>query len=105
MGKIYSCDGGTIMIGTKDFRICLPNGYGDGDFSVKIVKTEKQKAEFNKEYSKWNWLGSVEGTEINVYSYDCLHEDEIEDKENILYKLSGRYTVYCNNGKIVLEQW
>lgn len=104
--KTYSCDGGTIMIGTKDFRVCLPNGYGDGEFSVEIVETQKQKEKFNKECQRWKWLGEVEGNEINVYTYDCLTTEEIEKtKINVLYTLSGKYGVYRNNGKIVLEKW
>ena len=106
MKKYYGCDGGTIMIGTKECRSCFPNGYGDGEFSVEVISTEKQKKEFNKNYKKWNWLGTVEGNEINVYSYDCLDQSEIENtKENILFTLSGRYGIYRNNGKIILEKW
>ena len=56
MKKMYNCDGGTIMIGTKDCRVCLPNGYGDGEFSVEIVRTQKQKEKFNKAYQKWKWI-------------------------------------------------
>ena len=93
------------MIGTKDCRTCFPNGYGDGSFSVTVIKTNEQKEKFNKEVDLWKWLGTVEGAEINVYSYDCLNQDEIEDSSNILYTLSGRYAVYRNNGKIALERW
>ena len=103
--KYYSCDGGTVMIGNKNFRVHIPNGYGDGDFSVKIVKTAEQREAFNKEYDNWDYKGSVEGDEINVYSYDCLRGEELDDKRNILYTLSGRYGVYSNRGKITLVTW
>lgn len=103
--KKYECDGGTIMIGTKDSRVCLPNGYGDGSFKVSIVKTDEQKKKFYKEYKKWKWVGAVNGDSFNVYSYDCLHGDDLTDKSNILYTLHGRYGVYHYNGNIVLEKW
>ena len=102
--KKYECDGGTIMIGTKDSRVCLPNGFGDGCFSVEIIKTDKQKEEFRKK-NNWKWVGAVNGEKFYVYSYDCLRGDELVDKENILYTLSGRYGVYVNNGNVVLEKW
>lgn len=101
--KKYSCDGGTIMIGTKDCRICLPNGYGDGDFSVNVFKTQEQKEEFHKKYNKFEWVGTIEGTEINIYSYDCLTQEEVEDvKSNVLYTLSGRYGIYIYYGEVIL---
>lgn len=102
--KKYDCDGGTIMIGTSNFNVCFPNGYGDGGFSVKIVRTQKQKEKFNKEHEKWKWLGEIYGSEINVYSYDCLSQEELKDKANILYTLSGRYFVYRNEGKIAIVE-
>ncbi len=105
MKKYYDCDGGTIAIGTKECRSCFPNGYGDGCFSVEVVSTENQKKTFKEYYRNWEYVGSVEGTEINVYDYDCLNSDELEDKSHILFTLSGRYGVYRNNGKIVLEKW
>ena len=104
MKKYYDCDGGTIMIGNENSRACFPNGYGDGCFSVRVIDTEEQKKKFNEDYKKWNYLGSVEGNEINVYAYDCLRDEDLKNKENILFTLSGRYGVYYNNGKIALEK-
>ena len=95
MTKRYSCDGGSIMIGNRDSRVCFPNGFGDGDFNVSI----------NESCIGWRWVGTAEGDCFHVYSYDCLHGDELDNKENILYTLSGRYGVFCNLGDIVLEKW
>ena len=103
--KKYECDGGSVMIGTKESRVCFPNGYGDGCFKVSIVKTEEQKKKFYRQYDKWKWVGTVNGDSFNVYSYDCLRGVELNNKDNILYTLSGRYGVYHNNGDIVLEKW
>ena len=102
--KKYSCDGGTIMIGTKESHVCLPNGYGDGCHSVRVIKRDDDRKKFSKECG-WTWLGTVSGEKFNVYSYDCLHGDEFTDKDNILYTLSGRYGVYHKKGNIVLEKW
>ena len=104
MKKHYDCDGGSIAIGTKECRSHFANGYGDGTFSIEVISTEAQKKTFKKHYSKWKYIGSVEGTGINIYDYDCLKEDELEDESHILFTLSGRYAVYCNNGKIVSEK-
>ena len=103
--KRYECDGGSIMIGTAKSRVCLPNGYGDGCFKVSIVKTDEQKKKFCQQHNKWKWIGAVNGNRFYVYSYDCLRGAELDNEENILYVLSGRYGVYCNNGDIVLEKW
>ena len=105
MQKYYDCDGGSIAIGTRNCTAHFPNGYGDGTFSVRVVSTEKDRKKFCKESANWDYCGSVEGDEINVYAYDCLRGDELEQKANILYTLSGRYGVYRNNGEIVLGQW
>ena len=102
--KKYDCDGGTIMIGTKDSRVCLPNGYGDGCFKVSIVETDEQRKKFNKQ-NRWNWLGAVNGECFHVYDYDCLRGEELIDPAHILYTLHGRYGVYNSNGDIVLEKW
>ena len=103
--KKYECDGGSIMIGTTRSRTCFPNGYGDGCFKVSIVKTEEQKKKFYQQHDKWKWVGTVNGDRFYVYSYDCLRGAELDNEENILYVLSGRYGVYRNNGNIVLEKW
>ena len=104
MMKKYECDGGSIMIGTKDSRVCFPNGYGDGRFTVSIVKTSEQEEEFRAQ-NNWQWVGAVNGDCFHVYSYDCLRGEELDDKSNILYTLHGRYGVYHRNGNIVLEKW
>lgn len=102
--KKYECDGGTIMIGTRDSRVCLPNGYGDGCFKVFIIKTDEQRKKFIKQ-NGWDWLGTVNGECFYVYDYDCLRDDDLTDPAHILYTLHGTYGVYCSNGDITLEKW
>ena len=96
----YDCDGGSIMIGNESCRVCIPNGYGDGCFSVKVINKE-----FSEETKEFTFRGTVQGTDLNIYNYDCLHNKE-ELEENILKKLKpGRYGIYAKNGKIILEKW
>lgn len=96
----YGCDGGTIMLGNETSRVCFPNGFGDGEFTVE-VNTEKTHPKY------YDWLGTVQGNNIHIYNYDCIHgEDNLTNKENILYTLpEGRWAVYCRDGRILLEQW
>lgn len=96
----YECDGGTIMLGNETSRVCLPNGYGDGEFSIEVRDLD------DRDYShNMNWLGTIQGNNIHIYTYDCIHSG-LEDKENILYTLpDGRWAVYYNEGDILIEQW
>lgn len=95
----YECDGGTIMIGNATSRACFPNGYGDGRFTVE-VSTEKTYP------SNMHWLGTVEGDNLHIYDYDCLHGEDVMDNEHILFTLpTGRWAVYVKDGYVRLEQW
>jgi hypothetical protein len=99
----YECDGGTIMLGNETSRVCIPNGYGDGAFTVEIT-TEKTYGKLHG--YKMNWLGTVQGNNIHVYNYDCLIADELTDNNCILYTLpKGRWAVYALDGDILLELW
>ena len=96
----YDCDGGSIMIGNESFRVQIPNGYGDGYFPVKVIDKE-----LSGETRGFQFCGSVQGTDINIYGYDCLHNKQ-ELEENVLKKLEpGRYGIYAKDGKIILEKW
>lgn len=105
MGKTkrfkYECDGGTIMLGNEGCRVCIPNNYGDGEFTVEISDDRDAKL-----VDRMDWKGTVEGDNIHIYSYDCLHGDDEEDKDYILYTLpAGRYAIYVSRGYVVLERW
>lgn len=100
----YGCDGGCILIGTKSCRVNIPNNYGDGKHTVSVYSEEKESKKI--EYrDKWKWVGTVEGSRINVYNYDCLTDDELSDKKNILCTLKGRYAIYVCYGDIALVKW
>lgn len=99
----YGCDGGTIMLGNETSRVCFPNDFGDGKFTV-IVNTKKTYGEYRNH--EFKWLGTVEGNNIHIYNYDCLIESELTDNKSILYTLpEGRWAVYALDGNILLELW
>lgn len=99
----YSADGGAICIGSGKCQSCFPNGYGDGEFTVYVIENEEERKQ-NNFYKDWRWVGSVQGTKIRVYNYDCYSNKE-ELKENIVFELSGRYGIYVNEGNVVLVNW
>lgn len=96
----YSCDGGTIMIGNSSSRVCITNNFGDGLHSVFMYD---KNDDFDS--TGWEFKGTVEGDNINVYDYDCLHGDELNNPEHILCTLTGRYAVSVSKGSVVLEKW
>ena len=96
----YSCDGGSIMVGVKSTRICIPNNYGDGTHEVFIYDLDERFDD-----NGWQFKCTIEGSEINIYDYDCLYSEEFNDKSHILCALSGRYGVYANYGNIAIEKW
>ena len=100
----YGCDGGCISIGTKSCTVHIPNDYGDGKHTVSVYskRDDAKKIEYR---DIWRWKGTVQGSRINVYNYDCLTNDELSDKKNILCTLRGRYAVYVCSGDIALVKW
>ena len=105
----YSCDGGSLLLGNENFTACYMNNYGDGTHHVYIRRrgeeTPKDWTGANF-YSRLNFEGCVTG-KFNVYNYDCIHNEELSDKKNIIKTLSGRWAVYSvrENGDMLLEQW
>lgn len=99
----YSCDGGSLAIGTVAARFAVVNNYGDGTHSVIIY----DRGERNPLDAGTEFRGAIEGKEIKVYAYDCLTDEECADENNVLVTLSGRYGVYAkiNSGDILLEKW
>lgn len=99
----YSCDGGTLMLGNKDFQASFLNGFGDGCFPIYIGTLGRSvPKEFHGD--RVRFVGSIEG-EFNVYSYDWLKGDELVNSDNILATLNGRYGVYACEGYMFLEKW
>lgn len=103
ISKRYSCDGGSLAVGTSSARYNIINNYGDGCHDVVI-------AERNENFGKDEWYefrGAIEGTDIKVFRYDCLSNEECEDEKNVLFNLSGRFGVFAEKGSgtIVLQRW
>lgn len=80
-------DAGSLKIGKEDLTILVPNGYGDGITRVAIFKPEDR---FNDRMM--NYFITIEGKDINIYSYDC--------GDNIAMTISGRYNIYFYEGLI-----
>ena len=90
----YSCDGGSLMLGNKDFQVAFPNDYGDGRHSV-YVGTAGRTVPDTFHGDRVKFVGSI----------DCLEENELVDSDNILVTLNGRYGVYACEGYMFLEKW
>lgn len=101
INKHYACDGGSIMIGNETCRACFPNHYGDGYHNVYLCRDE----EYPTWGDEWDFMGTVEGTNLNVYDYDCYHGDALTCDSNFLFVLSGRYAVYAHDGDIIIQKW
>lgn len=102
INKHYACDGGSIMIGNETCRACFPNHYGDGCHNVYLYSRGEKCPVWGEE---WYFMGTVEGTNLNVYDYDCYHGDALTCESNFLFVLSGRYAVYANDGDIIIQEW
>lgn len=91
--RIYTCDGGCLLIGNASFRFNLPNGFGDGHHRVYV---SSDRNDIPKES---RWVGKIRGDAINVYNYDCYDTlDELY--ENVLFTLRGEYAVYVDCGNV-----
>lgn len=87
-------DIGSVLFGTDDFRIALPNGYGDGVSYVTICK--KGEIDIDPRY----FFTSISGS-FNIYNDDCSDGD----KKDIVVSLQGRYGVYSYDRQVILERW
>lgn len=102
----YSCDGGSLMIGSVDFACHYGNNFGDGSHLVYLFENGEMKKRYRDVNKVWEFVGSVLG-KANVYDYDCYDKDERANKDNVLCELNGRYGVYAkrNNGDMAIEYW
>ena len=92
---IYSCDGGSLLVGNAGFAAHFPNEIGDGNWEVVVLSKDEQ----SPDYEHYTYRGSVEGMDINVYGYDCLHHlHDFTNANNILCTLRGKYHVYAKRG-------
>lgn len=80
-------DAGGIKIGSRDFSMIIPNGYGDGITRYAILPYNT----FND--GMFDFETSVKGSSIRIYDYDC--------GSRVLETLSGKYNVYTREGIVV----
>ena len=105
----YSCDGGSLAIGSEHARVCLPNNIGDGTYSVYITGIDESLAEVGNgldNRNNWDFVGAVEGDEIKLFAYDCYHT-AAEAIRNVIITLSGRFGIFClkSDGIFWLQEW
>ena len=88
-------DVGSVKVGIEGkCTILIPNGNGDGTTEVRLVPSRAyipEGAEF---------LTSIEGEEIGIFSYDCGPE--------VVKTLSGRFGIYnmhADHGIVIFEKW
>lgn len=88
--KLYS-DAGGVKVGTDNFSIIIPNGYGDGITRFAVLNEDEVNT------SVFNYFTLLEGDEINIYKSDCGN--------TILQTLKGRYGAYYSDGFVVLVEY
>lgn len=101
----YSCDGGSLLLGNENFQCAYMNNYGNGTHKV-FIKDKEDKLFKLYANDVYHFEGCIQG-KFNVYAYDCLHGQDLLEKENILITLSGIYGVYSfkRSGDMMLEYW
>lgn len=83
-GKNTVADAGSLKIGSNEFTILIPNGYGDGVTTYAIFDSEN---ELN--CNMLNYQTTISGT-FGIFAYDCGDE--------IVETVSGRFQVYSARG-------
>ena len=105
--KTYTCDGGSLAIGTVNARASFPNCFGDGAWNVYLYGTGEELPPHTV------FRGAVEGNNIQVFAYDCYSNKELKDliedgtTDVILFELKGRFGVFAieNSGDMILQRW
>lgn len=83
-------DAGTVKIGNGTNSISIPNGQGDGETTVVLMKNKIT----NK--SMLNYFAEINGS-WGLYNYDC---DSTPIKPGTI---EGKYAVYFSDGIVVFE--
>lgn len=86
-------DRGAIKVGNDSFCVDIDNFGCEGYNVVYVIDT---KDDVNLDFSKF--VTSIEGTDINIYDYDCGN--------SVALKLKGRrYGVYAIENLVVFKLW
>lgn len=87
-------DAGSLRIGNHDFKILIPNGYGDGKTYVHLC----EKDELPNSVKPHSFFTCFSGVDINIFEYDCGGVDVVE-------RITGRFGVYCDNRHVYIVRW
>ena len=90
----YSCDSGCIKITTDTVTLHLPNGIGDGDFSVFVLGDLDSIIDLSTEHEQIKYLCRISAKSILIHDYDCTDSE-------VLVELSGTYRVYLKAGGFI----
>jgi len=98
--KTYYCDSdiGSVLVGNKEMQFALPNIGGDG--TTKLIVCSMSEYENKVSRPDDEFVTSING-KFNVFSYDCSNGDD----EDVIATLEGRFGVYRNSWKVILERW
>jgi len=82
-----SSDAGSVKIGSEDFNILIPNGYGDG--TTEVIVTH------GAAHVPLRFYTTVQGN-FYIYDHDCGDTVETE--------LNGSYSIYTQDQTVVFEK-
>ena len=85
------CDAGSVKIGSQNFYALIPNGYGDGDCFVVVVKRDSPIS--NIAFYNGKQTGFFRGS-CDVYTYDCGND--------VAFTLRGTVVAYTLPKCVVL---
>ena len=88
-----SSDIGSVLVGTKEFLVPMPNRGGDGTTTAIICKEEEKL-----DRAGFGFFATIEGA-FNLYSYDCSRGDA----EDALKSYKGIYDVYRGKMSVLFE--
>lgn len=94
-------DLGSVKVGTDDFTILIPNGYGDGNMTVFLAEKDEEIP------SCARYFTFMQGKAINIYSYDGNDntvEETLEEGRYGIYIL-GNTEVSLNRGAVIFQKW
>lgn len=90
--KIFT-DMGGVMVGNQDFKILIPNGYGDGWQSI-IIGSGDYVEKVIKE-NELNYFTFFDGKEVNIYN---------DEGQTIEILPEGEYAIYFGKATIVFAE-
>ena len=92
----YSCDCGSLAVGSDGCRVLVGNSEGDGDFAVIVAARE----DFEAIKGDYIFATACEGTAVTIYDYDCAGGAP-------LCTMAGRFGIYRRRrgGDMAVVRW